>query len=280
MTTVLGLDAAWTSGKPSGVALVRRTRGRRWRCLAVTPSYASFTAAAPIASSSSAGARSNADALQRSIDWTQRPTATPLDCAALVDAATRIAGEPPAVIAIDMPLAIAPFSARRAADNAISSAYATRGLGAHSPSAERPGPIADAMRLGFGALGYHVATAATAPRTPAVLIEVYPHAAAIALLGAAYRVPYKLGRIRQYWPDVTPATRMRRVLAMWRQLRDALATRIEGIPDALVPRSGTPAALKRHEDALDALLCAQCGIEYLDGALRAYGDRTAAVWAR
>jgi predicted RNase H-like nuclease len=260
VTSVLGIDAAWTAGKPSGVALVRRARGRRWRCLALAPSYASFIGA--------------------QVDWTQRPVVTPLDCAALVAAATRIAGEPPNVIAIDMPLAVATFSARRAADNAIASAYATRGLGAHSPSAERPGPIADAMRVGFGAFGYRVATTTTAPRTPNVLIEVYPHAAAIALLGASYRVPYKLGRIRQYWSDAAPATRMRRLLRQWRQLRDGLAARIDDIPDALVPRSGTPAALKRHEDALDAMLCALCGIEFLDGALRAYGDATAAVWAR
>lgn len=265
MKVVLGIDAAWTAGKPSGVALVRELRPKQWECIALAPSYASFLALTSHP--------------HTPVDWTARPNASSLDCAALYAAATRFAGSPPSVIAIDMPLAIAPFSARRVADNKISSAYATRGLGAHSPSAERPGPIADAMRLGFGAFGYRVATTATKRRAPNVLIEVYPHAAAITLAQATYRVPYKLGRAAQYWPDDAPAKRLKRLLARWRTLQSALTVTFDGIPRALVPRSGTPASLKRHEDALDALLCAWCGVQYLAGTLRAHGDETAAVWA-
>ena len=45
MTTVLGIDAAWTAREPSGVALVQR-QASPWRCIAVAPSYAAFTALA------------------------------------------------------------------------------------------------------------------------------------------------------------------------------------------------------------------------------------------
>jgi hypothetical protein len=42
---VLGIDAAWTSNEPSGVALVRGT-GSAWECIALAPSYASFVSMA------------------------------------------------------------------------------------------------------------------------------------------------------------------------------------------------------------------------------------------
>ena len=45
MTTILGIDAAWTAHEPSGVALVRFDGGS-WRCVAVAPCYASFIALA------------------------------------------------------------------------------------------------------------------------------------------------------------------------------------------------------------------------------------------
>jgi predicted RNase H-like nuclease len=261
VTVVLGIDAAWTASQPSGVALVR-SRGRRWECVALAPSYASFLALAR----------------DHAVQWTARPLGDIPDPRALHAAAIHLAGAAPDVIAIDMPLAATPIVARRAADNAIASAYATRGLGAHSPSPERPGPIAHAMCGGFAALGYAIATAATAPRTRGVLIEAFPHATAIALSGSDYRVPYKLGRMSQYWPERSPAARRRALLARWSVLRRALARRIDGIA-LRVPTGSTASALKRYEDALDALICAWTGIAYLRGELHAYGDAESAVWA-
>ena len=108
------------------------------------------------------------------------------------------------------------------------------------------------------------------------MIEVFPHTAAIALLGATYRVPYKLSRIRQYWPERSPAERRRALLARSR-LRRALAAQIAGAP-ARIPPTSTLAELTRHEDALDALLCAWIGAHYLAGRTRAHGDATDAVW--
>lgn len=257
----LGIDAAWTAGQPSGVAIVRGRPGT-WRCIAVAPSYASFVALA-------AGTP---------VDWRARPAGSLASCDELLAATRRLAGALPDVIAIDMPLATMPIVARRAADNAIASAYASRGLGAHSPSEARPGRIADAMRTGFAAHGYALATTATPPGTRRVMIEVFPHAAAIELLAASYRVPYKLARIAQYWPDRSPAGRRRALRTRWARLQAALASRV-GEVALRVPRTTTLAVLKRYEDALDAVICAWIGTEYLQKRTRAYGDTTAAVWA-
>ena len=252
---VLGIDAAWTASQPSGVALVR-CDGTRWRCLALAPSYAAFVA--------------------QTVDWRARPVGGIADCDALLAACTRIAGAAPDAIAIDMPLALHPITQRRAADNAIASAYARYGLGAHSPSAERPGAVADRLHAGFAAHGYTLAVAGTRPRR--ALLEVFPHAALVALLGADYRIPYKLARAAQYWPTYTAVERRRAILARWRAIRRALAVRVDGIA-LRVPQHGALAALKRYEDALDAIVCAWVGTEYLAGRTQPYGDANAAVWA-
>jgi len=112
---VLGIDAAWTANQPSGVALVRG-RGASWQCLALAPSYASFAT---------------------QVDWQQRPVGGVLDESALLATCVRIAGAPPDVIAIDMPLSTQAITCRRVADDAIASAYGARGLGTHSPNATR-----------------------------------------------------------------------------------------------------------------------------------------------
>lgn len=258
MKLVLGIDAAWTATQPSGIALVGQRKGAsiraRWECLAVAPSYATFLAG--------------------TCDWRAKPVGDAPDCDALIAACQRIAGRVPDVIAIDMPLARGPFASRRVADNEISRAYASRGLGVHTPNELRPGPIAETMRLGFARHGYTVATAATKPGTSRALIEVFPHAAVIELLGADYRVPYKLSRASQYWPDLDVVARKRKLLRQWSAIRRALVSKIDGI--ALPPAR----AEKRYEDALDALVCAWIGAQYLERRVRAYGDDFAAVWSR
>lgn len=39
MTTILGIDAAWTAKEPSGMVLMT-LRDARWHCVAVAPSHA------------------------------------------------------------------------------------------------------------------------------------------------------------------------------------------------------------------------------------------------
>jgi predicted RNase H-like nuclease len=258
---VLGIDAAWTTGQPSGVALVVE-RGRGWTCAGVAPSYAEF------ARLGSGGA----------VDWAAPAVAGGEgDAGALLAAADRLApGAEVSVVAVDMPLARGPIRGRRACDDLFSSAFGARGLGVHTPSAARPGPIADRLRGSFGRCGYALAT--TAHRDGRSLLEVYPHAAVLALVGSAYRVPYKLARAARYWPGATPTDRRARLLRAWQRILRALRQRIGGI-ELPLPRV-PPAAgrMKRYEDALDAIVCAWVAIEFLAGRSRAYGDADAGIW--
>jgi hypothetical protein len=87
--TILGIDAAWTASQPSGVALVQQ-RGSRWRCIALAPSYRSFTEQAE----GIAG------------DWpVSRFQGSEPDIPGLLEAAERLAGHPPDLVTIDMPIA-------------------------------------------------------------------------------------------------------------------------------------------------------------------------------
>lgn len=257
---VLGIDAAWTSGNPSGVALVRG-HGARWDVLAAAPSYASFVAVA----------------CGTPLDWDARPVGGAPDCAAILAAATRLAGAPPDVIAIDIPLARDPIRARRPADTAIARAFGGRGCAVHSPQPDRPGPIAALLHDGFVERGFALAGANTRAGTRGALLEVFPHTALLALLGAPYRVPYKTGRTGQYWPALSLAGRHRALRTQWQAIVEALSSTIAGIALPL-PRSGTIAGLKRYEDTMDALICAWVGIEFLAGRATAYGDDRAAIW--
>jgi predicted RNase H-like nuclease len=257
---VLGIDAAWTERAPSGVALVE-VRGTRARAVAAAPSYASFTAGA-------------------AVDWTARASGGLCDAGALLASASRLTDLPVRCVAVDMALAIAPITRRRAADDAISSAFGRQWCGTHSPSAERPGRVSDSLRHGFEDLGFRLAVQAErlAPRS---LVEVHPHAALLRLTRAEKRLPYKLARLRQYHPDATRDERLELMRATWRRIADALEREVQGTRALLpMPRLSTLplARLKGVEDALDAIVCGWIGAEVMRGRAQPYGDATAAIW--
>ncbi|MDZ7344582.1 MAG: DUF429 domain-containing protein, partial [candidate division KSB1 bacterium] len=67
------------------------------------------------------------------------------------------------------------------------------------------------------------------------------------------------------------------------RLRTALAKRIDGVADWLPPaksfmKNGATSRLKGYEDALDAIVCAWIGCEFLAGRCVAYGDEESAIW--
>jgi predicted RNase H-like nuclease len=263
MPAILGIDAAWTTTHPSGIALLSDD-GARWRSVALAPSYAAFIAAA--------------DGIP--VDWAAKPAPGEPDADCLLDAAAAMLnGARVDVVAVDMPLATIPITGRRAADNEIARKFGARGCAVHSPSAERPGRIADNLRAALARArprAYPLATTSTPAGTTPALLEVFPHTALLALLGESFRVPYKIAKARKYAKSCR-ADAVRDVLNQWRRILDALGRVIAGI--ALpIPADGSAAHLKRYEDALDALLCAWVGIEYLAGRAKAYGDPTAAIW--
>ncbi|SMQ70868.1 Predicted nuclease (RNAse H fold) [Devosia lucknowensis] len=253
MRSVLGIDAAWTPGNPSGVA-VARDDGAGWRLVAAAGSYAAFHTLAG------------------------NSTETLFDAHRLLADTTTITGVPPALVAIDMPLMATLISARRVSDNAISSAYGARGAGTHSPGALRPGPLAVAMLDGLTRAGYPLLTAS--PVTGRGTLEVYPHPALIELTGAPRRLPYKAHNRGKYWPHLSPAARRAALLAQWHDIRIALDAVLPGTTEALpLPEPAAPAArLKSFEDTLDAIICAWIAICALEGRAVPYGDADSAIW--
>ena len=261
---VLGIDAAWTAHNPSGVALVQR-KAKGWQCLAVAPSYTSFLT----------------QASGQPWDPEQKATGSRPDPAALLQASQQLADAAVSCVSVDMPLATTPITRRRAADTAISSRFGPRGCAVHSPSAVRPGAIADQLRADFAALGYPLHTNGSEQSAPA-LIECYPHVALLALLKCDYRLPYKVSRSGQYWKaqQLTRSERIERLLEQFQAIKAGLDQHISGIPAFIPepPEVSTLASLKPVEDMLDGLICAWIGIEHLEGRTVGLGDDTAAIW--
>ena len=95
-------------------------------------------------------------------------------------------------------LSTEPIGHRRQAGRDVSRLFGNRGCAVHSPTALRPGAIADDIRQDLEDCGYGLQTAADQPGHGG-LIEVYPHVALLALLESRYRVPYKVSRSLQCW---------------------------------------------------------------------------------
>ncbi|MFL5252667.1 MAG: DUF429 domain-containing protein [Rhodopila sp.] len=260
---VLGIDAAWTTGQPSGVALVA-AKGDDWRCLAVAPSYQQFIACA-------AG---------EPVDWARRPPAGSAEVTLLLAAVRGLAGRESDVIAVDMPLAAGLIIGRRACDTSISRRFGAAGAAVHSPTPQRPGPVAEQLRRGLEAHGYSLAVSAPLTAPFKVVVETYPHPVAMELCDSRRRVPYKQARIARYWPDLSPLARREQLLRVWVDLLQALQLRIAdiGLPAPVQIANGSSATMKGWEDALDGLLCAWAGTHLLAGTATAYGDHTAAIW--
>lgn len=264
MNAILGIDAAWTGNQPSGVALVERT-ALGWRCIAVAPSYDTFIALAH----------------GIPVDWEAAniPGSVP-PVAKLLEATARLTGAHLSVVAIDMPVATVPITGRRAADNAISRMFGSRGCSTHSPSTERPGRLGAALSRKFQSLGYTIATASDPPGAPSRLIEVYPHPALLSLLGRDERVRYKVSKAGKYWPDHQPSERRTAILRELHAIRKELQAELGQFELSLpaISTITTQRTLKRFEDALDALVCAWVGTRYMEKKVLAFGDSTAAIW--
>jgi len=259
MRAVLGIDAAWTLNQPSGVALaVERSVG--WHLIAAASSYQRFHALA-----------------DSTPPREQRPSGSLLDASMLLASASMLCGCPVDLVAIDMPLAREPIVGRRISDDVVSRVYGGRKCGTHTPSALRPGPMSDQVRESFDLAGYPLLTNIMAP---VGLIEVYPHPALVELAGASIRLPYKVSKVRSYWPSITPAERRVRLFRQWSEIVTLLDGEVEGI-DAALPSpamSSSGVEIKAYEDALDATICAWIAICALEGRAKPFGDENSAIW--
>lgn len=263
MTTILGIDAAWTAGEPSGIALLQQF-GRRWRCVAVAPSYAEFSVLP-----------------QGGVtDWSKPANGTVPDVASLLRTATKLAGETVSLVAIDMPVATVPILRRRTADQAVSRAFGAQWCSAHSPNQVRPGALGAELSRRFMDEGYPIATNTTEVGSTPHLLEVYPHPALLTLLRRDHRVPYKVSKSSRYWKGASVAQRIGKLLCEFTSIHQGLSEHIDDIP-ILLPQPEevkTLAALKPYEDALDALICCWVGSEFFARNAYPLGDESAAVW--
>jgi predicted RNase H-like nuclease len=173
--TILGIDAAWTERGSSGVALLSSHLGVR-RVLHCAPSFESFIA----------------NAAQRdSVSWHKSRGAAP-NVSRLLEASQSIANTRVDIVAIDMPISKKPILGRRAADNAISEAFGAAWAGTHSPTKERPGNHGRLLTEEFIRAGFSIATADS--RSQGSIVEVYPLAALVRLLGMQRRPGYKASK--------------------------------------------------------------------------------------
>lgn len=253
MRPILGIDAAWTAAQPSGVALLVQT-SCGWQLAKVEPSYEQF------------------------LEIAERQVLSETSLAeALLDRTTALTGETPALVAIDMPLSLSPIFARRASDDAVSRAYGAKHCSTHTPSTERPGSLSDRLRQDFAQSGFALRTADS---HDGKLCEVYPHPALVELVDAPRRLPYKLGKIASYWPDLSQAERRVRLIEEWAKIVAALDAKISGVANHLtLPSASAPRTeLKAFEDMLDAVVCAWVGTCVLDGRAKPFGDADSAIW--
>jgi predicted RNase H-like nuclease len=267
---VLGIDAAWTAHHPTGIALVSVPQRGRPRLLRVARSYQEFCN------------------LQRDreIDWQTKTRGTAPNVPALLAACQAFAGQMPSVIALDIPLGPQPITGRRTADKMVTSAYIRRKAGTHSPTAERPGPISRLLFEQLSACGFkwlHAKALLRQQQNSRVFIEAYPHPAIIELLALNERLRYKVSKLQKYWPELDRAAQRKKVVQQLNRLRAALAEEIIDVKKWLPTaasfyKNGQAAHLKGCEDALDAVVCAWIGCEFLAGRCVAYGDEDSAIW--
>ncbi len=268
MTSILGIDAAWTSGNPSAVALVRSQPEQGWECIALASSYEAFISLAD----------------EDSVGWTQpglweKPVrgGVPEPARLLKAAEKLLSGHRVSVVSVDIPLSYASITGRRESDNAVSRKFAKKGCGTHSPISGRPGEISEHLRESLAGLGYRLEVSKPDGDT---VIEVYPHPALLSLLNRDYRVPYKVSRSLRYWPSLSVQERTEHLVAEFKCIYAGLSSELHGLPSQFLPSPPYKSLsfLKRYEDALDALVCAWVGTRYVEGHADHYGDDDSAIW--
>lgn len=158
------------------------------------------------------------------------------------------------VVAIDAPLIIENATGQRRCETLVGGRYGSRHASCHT-SNTRLYPDAGSVRLA-AALAYRGFEHAVVAASPAkrVMLEVYPHAALVALFDLPTILKYKRGRVaakRQGLREL--ATHIRRLSSAQPSLEPTRALD-ELLSEDVEPLKGR--ALKRHEDTLDALVCA------------------------
>jgi len=216
----------------------------------------------------------------RVIDWNAGHHGNWPRMAEVIKAARELAGKDISIVSIDMPVAAVLFSARRAADSAISKTFGGQACSTHSPNASRPGNLGASLISQLLSEGFPLATSYEPNGLGARTIETYPHPALLSLLSANYRIPYKVSKSGKYWKGAPVHQRISNLLIEFQRIYSALKVVLGPLPLELpsIDEVRTLSHLKKFEDALDALICAWVGLRFLEGTAKAFGDSTAAIW--
>lgn len=174
----------------------------------------------------------------------------------------------PRVVAVDAPLVVPNDTGQRRAEREIGRAYSAFGASAHSTNRTLLGGQPRAMRLAER-FGWDVDPHLRRDDQTTTCVEVYPHPALVGLFGLPYRLAYKKGDAAQR-------------LVGFRRLADLLES-VTPLDLPSSPRwahirrtldSPRPGDLDRHEDEMDALLCAHLAWlwRHHPAALHVYGS--------
>ena len=178
------------------------------------------------------------------------------DNAAVLAFVKRVAGEGPALVAIDAPLIVPNAEGARPVDRQITRLFGRYGAGCYPAYRNRPGSctrgeeiVAALASHGFRQDPYVQRRAATRS-----VFEVYPHPATLALFHLKQTIKYKARSKRSLGFRRSELARLRDCLASLERYEPAMH-----IPPAVSTRdlhALRGAALKCYEDLLDAAICA------------------------
>ena len=69
------------------------------------------------------------------------------------------------------------------------------------------------------------------------------------------RLPYKVGKLRSYWPDAKPEHRRLLLAGEWSSIGTVLEPYLQGAGAFCNTFELTPKQLKSQEDMIDAIIC-------------------------
>ena len=257
MSAILGIDAAWTPEGPSGVALIRKAFSGGWESVKVEAGYSAFL-----------------PQLDRPLLGIERRL---IPAQKLIRYAEEIAETSLSLVVADIPLSREPITGLRFADKEVSRRFGKYGCATHTPNSTRQGVLGENFRDLFGRCGFPFVTSAKNFPDRA-LIETYPHPVLLSLLGASYRVKYKVSKNKKYWPTEEKSSRKINLVRAFREIHGKLSSSISNVNLEIPEKPSSFSALKPIEDKIDALVCAWVGIQVLDGKAEPIGDESAAIW--
>jgi len=262
MITSIGIDAAWTVRQSSGVCLLKSIEGTECEIVRLGRSYDEFS--------------------QGSINWSQKVSGLTASLSDVLNACADVNARPDC-IAVDMPIASYHIKSRRDCETAISKAYGRKGASTHNPNEERPGMISVKLYDFMIENGYNWMTNGMKHFSNS-LIEVYPHTAIIEYLDLDYRYEYKVSKKNKYksWSHLSATQKQDNLIRNLNYLVFSLSKRVPNIYDFFEELSldikHKQSQLKGYEDALDSVICALTGIDFIVGNVVGFGNEKGTIW--